>query len=212
LSCTCSNEFEDAASCDPLLTRKARITFSDVPVYAMVTRVALPLDSSMLERLLPLSDPGASPPPNPNFPPFTPGIPFVPGAPWQGLPVPGAGNSEIQQQSAGNGIVNTGTNQVTRQPGSSSRSARVAVASAVTPADYTYYQDDTLCGLTLVAKGPARLRIQGSDRSYAGSMESTLLWTNSLVTLPQFMGDAIGASGGRSTQSLFSTTVSQVRQ
>lgn len=86
----------------------------------------------------------------------------------------------------------------------------MAVSSAATPADYAYYQDETLCGLTLVAKGPARLRIQGSNRTYAGSMEPTLLRTNSLVTLPGFMADAIAASGGRSTQSLFSTTVDQV--
>lgn len=203
----CSDEFEDAASCDPLLTRKARITFADVPVYAMVTRVTLPLDSSMLERLLPLSDPGASPPPgNPNIPSipgllpagFQPNIPSLPS---------GRDSFDIQQATQGNGIVNTATNTVTR---ASAQGARVAVASAATPADYAYYQDETLCGLTLVAKGPARLRIQGSDRTYAGSMESTLLWTNGLVTLPSFMGDAIAASGGRSTQSLFSTTVNQV--
>jgi hypothetical protein len=74
------------------------------------------------------------------------------------------------------------------------------------------HDDTTLCGLTLVAKGPVTLKTRsGSEtRKYRGTLEKTLLWTNGVVSLPGFVADAMnGANGGQLTQSLFSTRVTQ---
>jgi hypothetical protein len=211
----CSKEFEDGASCNPLLTRKASISFKDVPVYAMVTKVTLPLDPSMLKRLLPFAS-GQPSNPNPTLPNFPGGL--LPGIPG-GLPAPGAlptlpdnlDNTVLQQQKTeGNAFINSGVSEAKVGVASATATAAAAAAAgAGVPTESHYYEDQTLCGLTLVVKGSAKLRVQG-DRTFSGSVESALLWTNGVITLPGYMAEAVAASTGQSTESLFSTTVNQV--
>jgi hypothetical protein len=184
LAAACRSNFADAASCNPLLTRNTEILFRNVPVYLMFSQLRLPLDSAMLTPLLPVL------------------------------------NSASRSASARTAAT---TQQVLRQVSSSRSSAQkrgahaaaVSVAAAAEgAADYGYYEEDTtLCGLTLVAKGLVTLRTRSGPEThrYKGHMETTLLWSNAVLSLPGFMADQLtaGPNGARTTANLFSTNVRQ---
>lgn len=200
--------YDDTTPCHSLLTDNTHIDFTDVPVYAMITRARVPLDSSMLKPLLPVLSGPAPPVPSPPSPPIDP--PIVP-------PVPlGLTGPLLAAAQAFPTVTSASTSDAAFDLGpyaarSSSGKAKVSAADA-------YYAEDeydtTLCGLTLVAKGPVKLKTlsaNGASKAhYRASIEATLLWTNGIITLPGFVAEALAAANGQPAQSIFSTSVNQV--
>jgi hypothetical protein len=155
----------------------------------MFSKIHMPLDAAMLKPLLPILNTASGP----SAAAATAAQPIAVD-PAQFLP-----SLQGEAKSA-------------QQPGADAAGAQVSVAAATSNSYGDDEGDTTLCGLTLVAKGPVTLRTRsGSEmRTYKGALETTLLWTNGVVTLPGFVADAInGANGGQMTQSLFNTRVTQ---
>lgn len=191
--------------------------FGEIPVYAMITKTKLPLDVATLKPLLtlkPATLPPSTPIPSPLVTPVLPG----PGDDSNSLnddrnagnAVQGKGKVVARRQS-----VNAAVDALSEQPArTASSAARVAVAHGSAESYGEDMYDDTMAGVTLVARGPVKLR-SGSGayaKTYRGTIEATLFWTNGLITLPGFISDALAVTNGGSTNSLFSTTVTQMLQ
>lgn len=185
----------------------------------MITKTKLPLDVATLRPLLPL---------RPTPPPATPTTPLLPDVipPIIIPPTDDSGNTNNVKKAAQSKNGKSSGKVVAKRhsldatfdalseedkPRAASAAARVSIASE----GYGYGEelyDEMMAGVTLVARGPVRLR-SGSGpyaQTYRGTIEVTLLWTNGLITLPSFIADALALTNGGSTNSLFTTTVNQM--
>jgi hypothetical protein len=174
-----------------LLTHTTEITYRNTPVYLMFSKIRMPLDAAMLKPLLPILNAASGP----HDAAASAAQPLAVN-PAQFLP-----SLQGEAKSA-------------QQQGADAAGAQVSVAAANINSygDDDDHDDTTLCGLTLVAKGPVTLKTRSGSETwkYRGTLEKTLLWTNGVVSLPGFVADAMnGANGGQLTQSLFSTRVTQ---